>query len=65
MADVLQAQGKFQEAEAPLLQAHEYPRKCGAAFTPLQRHAFERVVRFYETWEQTRPEPGKSDRASE
>jgi tetratricopeptide (TPR) repeat protein len=65
LADVLQAQGKFPQAEPLLSETAEYLQQCAAVNAPLRRRGLERLVRFYEAWDRADPGAGKRDQTGD
>jgi tetratricopeptide (TPR) repeat protein len=64
LADVLQGQRRFAEAEPLLLDAFACLEKTPSAGQLFQRAALERLVRLYETWEPAAPIAGKAAQAA-
>jgi hypothetical protein len=62
LADFLQAQGKFPQAESLLSETAEYLQQCAAVSAPLRRRGLERLVRFYGAWDRADPGAGKRDK---
>lgn len=65
LADVLQLQGKFADAEQLRLRAADRFLKHLAAQPTLRREAIQRLVRFYEAWDRAAPNAGKAAEALE
>jgi len=65
LTDILQTQGKFTEAEALLAEAADYAQNNPDAGRTLRRDTFQRLVRFYEAWDRSAPNTGKSSRAAD
>ena len=64
LADILQAQGKFAEAELLFMEAWEYLQSQPGAHPDFKRNSLERLVRFYEAWDRAAPNTGKADQAA-
>ena len=65
MADLLQIQGKFAEAEPLLMEAFDYLQNGPKTTPPFQRGVLEHLTRFYEAWDKAAPATGKSAQAIE
>jgi len=63
VADLLQAQKRFAEAETLLHEVSAY-LEGRPANPPFQRALCERLVRFYESWDRATPDAGKSAEAA-
>jgi hypothetical protein len=64
LADILQAQRRFAEAEPLFNEAWEYLQNNPGAHRVLKRDALERLVRFYEAWDLAAPNTGKASGAA-
>jgi tetratricopeptide (TPR) repeat protein/tRNA A-37 threonylcarbamoyl transferase component Bud32 len=60
LAEVLQLQRKFADAELVLTEAANYVEKNLSENKTLQRDAFQRFASFYESWDHASPDSGKS-----
>ena len=65
LADILQTQQKFAEAEPLLVEAADYAQKnLGDHGNPL-RDTFQRLVLFYEAWDRSAPNTGNASHAAD
>jgi serine/threonine protein kinase/tetratricopeptide (TPR) repeat protein len=60
LAEVLQLERKFADAELVLTEAANYAEKNLSGNKTLQRDAFQRFASFYESWDHASPDPSRS-----
>jgi hypothetical protein len=65
LADLLQVQGKFADAEPVLLDASAYLQSRPSAHRFFQRAVIERLVHFYEAWDHAVPNSDKDTKATD
>jgi tetratricopeptide (TPR) repeat protein len=65
LGEALFGQGRFEDAEALLVEGYEKLRKDAAALEDRRYDALERIVRFYEEWNATDPEQGHAEKVAE